>query len=89
MRRRRFLSAGVMMLLGAGAIVSAQDGLRIVPLVRDEYVVVSFELADVYSEFSGRTGLLLIERNGAGQFEVHPTNAGHRAMAAAFEAAHQ
>lgn len=46
-------------------------------------------LADVYSEFSGRTGLLLIERNGAGQFEVHPTNAGHRAMAAAFEAAHQ
>ena len=47
------------------------------------------KLADVYSEFSGRTGLLLIERNGAGQFEVHPTNAGHRAMAAAFEAAHQ
>jgi hypothetical protein len=50
MRRRRFLGTGVMMLLAAGAIVSAQEGLRIVPLVRDEYVVVSFELADVYSE---------------------------------------
>jgi len=46
-------------------------------------------VADVFSEFSGRTGLLLIERNGAGQFEVHPTNAGYRAMAAAFEAVHQ
>jgi lysophospholipase L1-like esterase len=46
-------------------------------------------VADVYSAFSGRTGLLLVERNGAGQFEVHPTNAGYRAIAAAFEAVHQ
>lgn len=46
-------------------------------------------VADVYSAFSGRTGLLLIERNRAGQFEVHPTNAGYRVMAAAFEAVHQ
>jgi lysophospholipase L1-like esterase len=46
-------------------------------------------IADVYSAFSGRTGLLLVERNGAGQFEVHPTNAGYRAIAAAFEAVHQ
>lgn len=46
-------------------------------------------VADVYSAFSGRTGLLLVERNGAGQFEVHPTNAGHRAIAAAFEAVRQ
>jgi lysophospholipase L1-like esterase len=46
-------------------------------------------VADVYSAFSGRTGLLLIERNGAGQFEVHPTNAGYRAIAAAFEAVDQ
>lgn len=45
------------------------------------------KVADVFSEFSGRTGLLLIERSGAGQLEVHPTNAGYRAMAAAFEAA--
>jgi lysophospholipase L1-like esterase len=46
-------------------------------------------VADVYSAFSGKTGLLLINRNGAGLFEVHPTNAGYRAMAAAFEAVHQ
>lgn len=46
-------------------------------------------VADVFSRFEGRSGLLLIERNGAGEFEVHPSNAGHRAMAAAFEAAHQ
>ena len=50
MRRRRFLGAGVTLLLAAGAVVSAQEGLRIVPLVREEQVVVSFELADVYSE---------------------------------------
>jgi lysophospholipase L1-like esterase len=43
-------------------------------------------VADVYSAFLGRNGLLLINRNGAGQFEVHPTNAGHRAMAWTFEA---
>lgn len=46
-------------------------------------------VADVYSAFSGRTGLLLIERNGAGQFEVHPTNAGYREIAAAFVAVRQ
>lgn len=46
-------------------------------------------VADVFGAFSGKSGLLLVERNGAGQFEVHPSNAGHRAMAAAFEAAHQ
>ena len=46
-------------------------------------------VADVYSAFAGRTGLLLIERNGAGQFEVHPTNAGYRAIADAFRAVHQ
>jgi lysophospholipase L1-like esterase len=46
-------------------------------------------VADVYSAFSGRTGLLLIARNGAGQFEVHPTNAGYRAIADAFSAVHQ
>jgi lysophospholipase L1-like esterase len=46
-------------------------------------------VADVYSAFSGANGLLLIEKNGAGQFEVHPTNAGYRAIAAAFEAVHR
>ncbi|MDH4133794.1 MAG: SGNH/GDSL hydrolase family protein [Gammaproteobacteria bacterium] len=42
-------------------------------------------VADVYTAFQGRKGLLLIDRNGAGQYEVHPTNAGYRAMAQAFE----
>lgn len=45
-------------------------------------------VADVYSAFEGRTGLLLIERHGAGLFEVHPTNAGYREIAAAFKAVH-
>lgn len=44
-------------------------------------------VADVYGAFKDRNGLLLIERHGAGQYEVHPTNAGYRAMAQAFEAA--
>ena len=43
-------------------------------------------VADVYSAFNGRKGLLLIERHGANQFEAHPTNAGHRVIAQAFEA---
>jgi lysophospholipase L1-like esterase len=43
-------------------------------------------VADVFSAFEGKNGLRLIERNGADQFEVHPSNAGHRAMAKAFKA---
>lgn len=43
-------------------------------------------VADVYSAFHGRHGLLLIERHGAAPDEVHPTNAGYRVMAQAFEA---
>ena len=46
-------------------------------------------VADVYGAFHGRHGLLLIERPGAAQDEVHPTNAGYRVMAQAFEAAIQ
>jgi len=45
-------------------------------------------VADVYSAFEGRSGLLLIERHGAGLFEVHPTNAGYRVIAATFKAVH-
>lgn len=42
-------------------------------------------VADVRGAFTGpQNGLLLINRNGAGAFEVHPTNAGYRAMARAF-----
>jgi len=44
-------------------------------------------VADVYSAFQGRHGLLLIERPGAAPDEVHPTNAGYRVIAQAFEAA--
>ena len=40
----------VVALLAAGAIVGAAESLRIVPLVRDDNVVVSFELADAYTD---------------------------------------
>jgi len=43
-------------------------------------------VADVYSSFHGKPQYLLINRPGADAFEVHPTNAGHRAIAKAFEA---
>ncbi|HEY5974534.1 MAG TPA: SGNH/GDSL hydrolase family protein [Geobacteraceae bacterium] len=42
-------------------------------------------VADVYSAFQGRSGLLLVERHGADPLQIHPTNAGYRAMARAFE----
>lgn len=46
------------------------------------------KVANVHWAFAGtQQGLLLINRNNAGQFEVHPTNAGYRAMAEAFRAA--
>ena len=41
-------------------------------------------MVDVYSAFQDRNGLLLIERNHSGMFEVHPTNAGYRVMEQAF-----
>jgi lysophospholipase L1-like esterase len=48
-------------------------------------------LVDTYAAMDGRHGLLLIERRygftGAFEFEIHPTNAGHRVIADAFEAA--
>ncbi len=46
-------------------------------------------VVDVYSAFDGRKGLLLIERHDAAPDQVHPTNAGYRAIADAFEAAIQ
>ncbi|MBI4527112.1 MAG: SGNH/GDSL hydrolase family protein [Deltaproteobacteria bacterium] len=42
--------------------------------------------ANVYKEFLGKKDYLLINRRGADQFEVHPSNAGHRAIARAFRA---
>lgn len=42
-------------------------------------------VADVHAAFDGRSGLLSIERHGAKWDEIHPTNAGYRAMAEAFK----
>jgi lysophospholipase L1-like esterase len=41
-------------------------------------------VADVFDGFDGQGGLLLIERHNAG-LNVHPTNAGYRVIARAFE----
>jgi lysophospholipase L1-like esterase len=41
-------------------------------------------VVDVFSAFEGRSGLLLVEKNGADQLQVHPTDAGYRVMAKAF-----
>jgi hypothetical protein len=41
-------------------------------------------VVDLFSAFEGKKGLLLIEKKGADMFQVHPTNAGHRAIAKAF-----
>jgi lysophospholipase L1-like esterase len=43
-------------------------------------------VADVYTAFKGRNGLLLVERHGADPLQVHPTNAGYRVMEQAFKA---
>lgn len=42
-------------------------------------------VADVYSAFKGKNGLLLVERNNTDSYQIHPTNAGYRVMARAFE----
>ena len=41
-------------------------------------------LVDVFSAFDGRSGLLLVEKHGADQFQVHPTDAGYGVMAKTF-----
>ena len=41
-------------------------------------------VVDIFSAFDGRSGLLLVEKRGADQFQVHPTDAGYRVMAKAF-----
>ncbi len=45
----------------------------------------SVVLVDLHGAFEGRSGLLLIEKKGAGDYEVHPTNAGYRVITRAFE----
>ncbi|MEJ2111121.1 MAG: SGNH/GDSL hydrolase family protein [Acidobacteriota bacterium] len=41
-------------------------------------------VVDIHGAFDGKKGLLLIERNGAEMFQVHPTNAGHNVMTRTF-----
>lgn len=65
---------------GADEAVSAYN--RIVAQVAESFGV---PVADVYSAFQGRSGLLLLERHGADFSEVHPTNAGYRTIADAFK----
>lgn len=48
-RRYQVLAAGLI-LGAAGAVVHAQGGLRIVPLVRDQQVLVTFELTDGFTD---------------------------------------
>ncbi len=46
----RFSGLCLALLLAAGALTSAAESLRILPVVRGDNVVVSFELADAYSD---------------------------------------
>ena len=41
-------------------------------------------VADIYSHFLDKQGLLLIDRQGASSLEVHPTNSGHTVIAKTF-----
>ena len=50
MTQGRWLSWFVVALVAAGAAAEAQDLLRVVPLVRDDAVLVSFELPDAYND---------------------------------------
>lgn len=65
------------------------ESMQVVPVFNQviSQVAQAFNVpvADVYGAFQGRNGLLLIERHGAAPDQVHPTNAGYRAMAQAFE----
>lgn len=49
-RLRRFVRLGLACAVMAPAVASAQDGLRVVPLVRQDHVVVSFNLTDGFTE---------------------------------------
>src|SRR2546428_8511039 len=47
---RRLCLWCVIALIAAGALVGAAESLRIVPIVRDDTVLISFELADAYTD---------------------------------------
>jgi hypothetical protein len=50
MNRRRALGMAAAAMLAGGIALHAQETLRITPFVRDNQVLVSFELADAYNE---------------------------------------
>jgi hypothetical protein len=50
MNRRRTIGVLAVAMLAAGVLLQAQESLRITPFVRDNQVLVSFELADAYNE---------------------------------------
>jgi lysophospholipase L1-like esterase len=64
---------------GADDVVQVINGI-----IGDLALGFGVPVADVYSGFQGKFGLLLIERHNAG-LNVHPTNAGYRVIARAFE----
>ena len=54
-------------------------------IIANVAVACNAKVADVFSAFEGRTGLPLAGRNGVSPSEPHPTNAGYRVMAKAYE----
>jgi len=65
------------------AIADTVAGVQAVAMA--EGLQCTTDVADIYGEFYGETGLLLIERQGSEPLQIHPTNAGHRAIAEAFK----
>jgi len=57
----------------------------VVSSVQDIGLGCDIGVANLYSALQGRSGLLLIERNQANPLEIHPTNAGYKAIAEAFK----
>jgi hypothetical protein len=47
---RRVRNGLVIVLMSVGTLIGAAESLRIVPIVRDDQVVVSFQLSDVFNE---------------------------------------
>lgn len=58
---------------------------KVVDALNANFCPGNVKVADVYSQFLGdQRALLLINRPGADKFEVHPSDAGHRAIERAF-----
>lgn len=71
---------------GGSEIVSALNNAisGVISAMKSAYPFADITLVDVHGAFDGRSGLLLSEKQGAGLFQVHPTNDGHRVMAKTF-----